>query len=93
MSEAKENEMEMIPMAQRVIAVLWPSFLVSGIATILFFSAFDPQEFVHTNISRMGAYSVGFFSFWLMSLSSSLLTLYFQLPCHRVVPTKRLDDH
>jgi multisubunit Na+/H+ antiporter MnhB subunit len=64
------------------MAVLWPSFLVSGIATILFFTAFDPLELFHLeNTSRLGAYSIGFFFFWLMSITSSLLTLYFQIPC------------
>jgi len=32
-----------IPTIQKFIAVLWPSFLTAGIATILFFTAFDPQ--------------------------------------------------
>jgi hypothetical protein len=69
-----------IPTIQKVIAVLWPSFLVSGIASVLFFTAFDPVELLSTDISRIGAYSIGFFLFWLMTMASSLLTLYFQLP-------------
>ncbi len=31
-----------IPLIQRVTAVLWPSFLCAGAATVLFFTAFDP---------------------------------------------------
>ena len=73
------------PVIQKVIAILWPSFLTAGLATILFFTAFDPAEFLITtrfaDISRLGAYSIGFFLFWLLTASSCLLTCYFQRPC------------
>lgn len=63
------------------VAVLWPSFLVAGAATIVFFTAFDPIEMISTGgelaVSRMGAYSLGFFVFWLFTALSSFLTLYF----------------
>lgn len=74
-----------IPRIQRIIAVLWPSFLTAGLATILFFTAFDPQDFLVTtqfaDTSRMGAYTVGFFLFWGLTASSCMLTCYFQRPC------------
>ena len=42
-----------IPVIQRVVAVLWPSFITAGISTILFFTAFDPSViFVDYDISR-----------------------------------------
>lgn len=73
------------PTIQRIIAVLWPSFLTAGVATILFFTAFDPQEILagtrFAEISRLGAYSTGFFLFWFLTASSCLLTCYFQRPC------------
>jgi len=81
-----------IPPIQRVVAVLWPSFIISGIATIIFFTAFDPYEVLNLNISRTGAYSIGFFMFWLMSTASSLLTLYFQMPCHKIAPPTHYDE-
>lgn len=81
--------MSTISKLQRVVAVLWPSFLVAGMATVVFFTAFDPQLIGEClgphHISRTGTYSVGFFLFWLMTMSSSLLTLYFQRPCHSPV--------
>ncbi len=87
--------MSTISKLQPVVAVLWPSFLVAGMATVVFFTVFDPQTLGHClspwDISRVGAYSVGFFLFWLLTLSSSLLTLYFQRPCHTPVPLS-LDD-
>ncbi len=81
MTEPKE-----IPVIQKIIAILWPSFLTSGLATILFFTAFDPQEFLaHTRFaatSRLAAYTIGFFLFWILTTVTSALTCYFRRPCH-----------
>jgi len=83
MDEARQDT----PMIQKVIAVLWPSFLTSGVATILFFTAFDPQLIVsvsgYREITRLGGYTIGFFLFWILTSSSCLLTCYFQRPCDR----------
>lgn len=77
--------MNEITLTQRVIAILWPSFLTSGVATILFFTAFDPQHLLmetrFAEISRLGAYTIGFFLFWLLTTLTSALTCYFQRPC------------
>jgi len=74
-----------VPKVQRVIAILWPSFIISGIATILFFTAFDPNEIIACvggwDIGRMGYYSIGFFLFWLLTSVNSALTCYFLKPC------------
>lgn len=74
-----------IPTIQRVIAVLWPSFITAGVGTILFFSMVDPHSLIDCgsipDLSRLGVYSVGFFLFWLLTLSACLLTCYFQRPC------------
>ncbi len=75
-----------IPTIQRIMAVLWPSFLTSGIATGIFFTLFDPLDLIHIaglpEISRMGAYTIGFFLFWLLTAGTCALTCYFQRPCH-----------
>lgn len=67
-------------MAQRILRVMWPSFLVAAAATGVFFSLFDPQEFwllgQHLEISRLGAYTVGFFGFWGVGIGASALTLW-----------------
>ncbi len=74
-----------IPVVQRIIAVLWPSFLMSGLATVLFFTAFDPAELIFSNrnleISRIGAYTIGFFLFWLLTASTCALACYFRRAC------------
>ncbi|MEJ2142730.1 MAG: hypothetical protein P8Y24_10340 [Gammaproteobacteria bacterium] len=76
-----------IPKIQRIIAVLWPSFLTAGLATILFFTAFDPQLLMQVSgyghISRLGGYTIGFFLFWILTASTCALTCYFQKPCHK----------
>jgi len=86
--------MQSTPNIQRVIAILWPSFLTAGVATILFFTAFDPQLMLidtrFADLSRVGAYTIGFFLFWALTACSCLLTCYFQRPCQ--VPDTRASS-
>ena len=74
-----------IPKIQKIVSVAWPSFLVAGVATVLFFTSFDPREFLaptrFAGLSRLGAYSIGFFLFWLVGFASSALTCYFRRTC------------
>lgn len=69
-------------MMQRLIHILWPSFLVAGVADILFTTLFDPLEIVYRGepliAHRIAAYTIGFFVFWLLCIASSMLTCYFQ---------------
>lgn len=69
-------------MGKRLIWILWPSFIVGGIAETVFFTLIDPQELylfgepVHW--SRMAVYSVGFFMFWGIAAASSAFTCFLQ---------------
>ena len=82
MVENQASENQAIPVTQKVIAVLWPSFLVAGIETIFFFTLFDPQYILNDyDISRLGAYSVGFLLFWAFTITPCMLTMYFAKPC------------
>lgn len=84
---SKTQPTEDIPLAQKIIAILWPSFLSAGLATVLFFTVFDPQQvFANYEITRMGAYSVGFFFFWLFNSLACLMSLFFARPCPSVKP-------
>ena len=69
---------------QRVAAVLWISFLMAAAATGAFFSAIDPLALQYCvtfpEVSRMGAYTIGFFLFWLLTASSCLLAVFFVYP-------------
>tara|TARA_B100001964_G_scaffold242749_1_gene318490 strand:- start:1566 stop:1874 length:309 start_codon:yes stop_codon:yes gene_type:complete len=88
LAETEDNATEVsqmaVPVIQRVIAVLWPSFLMAGAATIIFFAIFDPYDLLaptwFPNLSRLSAYGVGFFLFWALTATSCLLTCYFQRP-------------
>lgn len=78
-------EQSNIPTVQRVAAVLWPSFVLAGMATVVFFTFFDPFQMLacagEAPLSRTGAYSVGFFMFWLLAAASSVTTVYYLRPC------------
>lgn len=80
-----KNNAKEIPTIQKVIAVLWPSFLTAGVATILFFAYFDPQLLMQVSgygeITRMAGYTIGFFLFWLLTSVTCVMTCYFQRPC------------
>ena len=71
-----------MPTAQRLMSILWPSFIAAGIATAVFFTVFDPMELqllgYHVEVGRTAAYSIGFFGFWLLGALSSGLTCFFQ---------------
>jgi hypothetical protein len=73
-----------ISVTQRIITVLWLSFLMAGIATGFFFSVIDPFELKYCvdfpEVSRTAAYSIGFILFWLLTSASSLLAVFFIYP-------------
>ncbi len=81
------HEYKQVSRCQSIAAVLWPSFLAAGIATTLFFAFFDPMAVAECRgeeVSRMGAYTIGFFLFWAISAASSCATQYFLKPCDLV---------
>ena len=66
-------------MAQRLIWVLWPGFLLAIPAVGITFTLIDPAD-LHAfgapiEVSRQGAYSVGFLLFWALCSASSALRL------------------
>jgi hypothetical protein len=67
-------------MLQRILWVLWPSFLVGGVAETLFFAIFDPHDLVlfgePLDLSRRAVYSLGFFFFWGTCAAASALTVF-----------------
>jgi hypothetical protein len=74
-------------------AVLWPSFLTAGVATMVFFANVDPetlryQTLPHWQLSREAGYTVGFFMFWAVCAASSALTLFLFRPA----PGRRGSD-
>lgn len=69
-------------LAQRVLWVLWPAFLVAGVAELVFFALFDPAD-LHVfgaplDVDRMPVYTIGFFFFWSIAAASATLTTFLQ---------------
>ena len=62
------------------MVVLWPSFLIAGIAEGAFFSLINPQELYllgqPVDYSPLATYTIGFFAFWALCSLSSLVSVY-----------------
>ncbi len=76
------------PLAQRLGAILWPSFLAAGVATMVFFAFVDPIELRDITlpgieITRSMGYSIGFFMFWAVTAASSAVTWWLLRPPSR----------
>lgn len=70
--------------AQRVMWIVWPAFLMAGVAELVFFSIFDPFD-LHLfgsplEMSRESVYAMGFFGFWALGMASSALSLFLESP-------------
>ena len=79
------------PLAQRIGAILWPSFFAAGVATMVLFAHFDPlylRDLVwpDLDVSRGTAYTVGFFLLWACTAASSLFTWFLLRPSSRFNP-------
>ncbi len=76
-----ENKKKSLSLIQTSIIILWLSFVMAGIATGVFFSVIDPDALRSCvrfpEVSRMGAYTIGFLLFWLLTAASSLLSHHF----------------
>jgi hypothetical protein len=69
-------------LAQRLMWVIWPAFLMAGAAEVIFFTVFDPFDlhfFGETlEMSRSAIYTMGFFGFWALGIASSGLTVFLE---------------
>lgn len=67
---------------RRAIWILWPSFVVAGVAEAIFFTLFDPPDLTifgePLGHSRMAVYTLSFFVFWLFAAASSAFTCFLQ---------------
>ena len=65
-------------LAQRVMWIAWPAFLVAGVLEILVFGMVDPHDMQWfgqpIEMSRQGIYTLSFFVFWAITGASSALT-------------------
>jgi hypothetical protein len=67
-------------LAQRLMWITWPAFLVACVAELVFFSVFDPFGLHYfgepLEWSRQAVYALGFFGFWGLGMASSALTVF-----------------
>lgn len=71
---------------QRLMCILWPAFLVAGIAEGIFFTLFDPEDLhlfgATVDLSRTAIYTIGFFAFWALGALASAGTLLLRETTH-----------
>jgi len=71
-----------IQKVRRILWVVWPAFLVAGVAEAVFFTVFDPFDLhffgAPLELSRQAIYTLGFFGFWGMGIAASALTMFFE---------------
>ncbi len=65
-------------MAQRLMWIAWPAFLMAAVLEMVVFAFVDPSE-LHwrgqpLEVSRLGIYTIAFFIFWAITMVSSFLT-------------------
>jgi hypothetical protein len=65
-------------LAQRMMWIAWPAFLLAGVIEMLVFALVDPQS-LHwfgqpLALSREAVYTLAFFVFWGLTMASSALT-------------------
>lgn len=82
------------PRGTVVGAVLWPSFFAAGVATIVFFALFDPEQLQVQLLpdwqpSRELTYTLGFFLFWVACAAASVFTWVLLRPADRVNTPRR----
>ncbi len=66
---------------QAIAIVVWISFLIAAVGTMLFFAIFDPVKIADTfdndlEIGREAGYAAGFFFFWFLSAACSAITAW-----------------
>ena len=66
---------------QAVFTVIWISFLVAAVGTMVFFALFDPVDLggifdAELDVSRDAGYAAGFFFFWVLCAICSGLTAF-----------------
>jgi hypothetical protein len=84
-------------MAQRLGAILWPSFFAAAVSTMVCFALIDPltlrdMTFPDLAISRETGYAIGFFAFWAATAASSLFTWILLRPASRFNHALKSED-
>lgn len=86
--ERRADEVPPRPLAQRLGAILWPSFFAAGVATMVLFAFVDPIDlalisFPEFEISREFGYTIAFIGFWIGFASACTFTWLLLRPSSR----------
>ena len=71
--------------AVRALTVLWPAFLMAGVAEMLVFTLVDPNE-LHwfggeaIGLSRQAIYTLAFLMFWALISVAAAITAWLSAP-------------
>jgi hypothetical protein len=81
------------PLAQRLGAILWPSFFGAGVASMVLFAFVDPVDlaaisFPTLEISRELGYTIAFLGFWAGFASACTFTWLLLRPTSRFRPSR-----
>lgn len=66
---------------KKLIVILWPSFIIAGIGTVLLFTFLDPVDLAFVGpleLGRKAGYTLGFFFLWALGAASSAFTCWLQ---------------
>ena len=74
-------------LAQRLMWIAWPAFLVAGVLEMLVFAVLDPMDVPWLTegfeLSRMGLYTLAFFVFWVVTAVASAMSVFLAYPVQR----------
>lgn len=90
-------ESESNPFAVSALRVLWPAFLMAGVAEMLVFAVVDPMELrwfggESIGLGRQAVYTVTFLIFWALISSAAAITVLLgrdPQPPRRQIPPER----
>lgn len=93
----EESEVHWSRLREDVGVVIWSSFLVACLATMLFFAFVDPGDFADLLHhpwwlpNDMTTYALGFFGFWALAACSAALTAYMLDTSHEHFAAPAID--
>ena len=83
--------------SRTLIWILWPSFIVAGLAEAVFFTFFDLGDLIvfgePVALGRTAVYSIGFFAFWAFAAASSAFTCFLQRTADEINRQKTEDTN
>lgn len=93
--EVLQTEVHWSRLREDVAVVVWCSFLVASVATMLFYAFVDPSDLSEILghpwwlPNTMTVYGLGFFGFWAIAAAAASLTAYMLDTSHEHFPAEQ----